>query len=232
MSSYYLPHKEMTDLLDSILAMFEFDTGTGETKWYTVSEINELGAHWLRDNYIARLVDTIDGRRLEDDDEIGRQTKLDEKPVKTIVRMLKQFNLNLVSNEDAFTKRYGISSKLFFKMRPYVALRKDHQGRVSNTLLSKPMLAKPIKTIIGQVYLLQVGHREVYKIGYTGIDDVAQRVISLQTSNPDVISIVHTVPTNHASRLEKELHQRFEARRIRGEWFELTPEDVEYIKSL
>lgn len=80
----------------------------------------------------------------------------------------------------------------------------------------------------GGVYLLQCLNR--YKIGRG--KDVAQRVKQIQTNAPYEVRHIHTITTDNAARLEALLHVRFASKRVLGEWFELSAEDVAYITSL
>lgn len=81
----------------------------------------------------------------------------------------------------------------------------------------------------GFVYLIKnsEGH---YKIGRSV--DAAKRIESLGVLLPFTIEPVHIIAAMNMNGLEKELHERFAEKRIAGEWFVLTDEDVEYIKSL
>lgn len=85
-----------------------------------------------------------------------------------------------------------------------------------------------IQTAYGFVYLIHNATQSTYKIGKS--KDPVKRLSQLRTSSPDEIAIVCTIETSDMDRLEGELHQHFADKHIRGEWFRLTPSDVEYIK--
>lgn len=80
----------------------------------------------------------------------------------------------------------------------------------------------------GYVYLLQAG--PYYKIGLTR--NLDQRVKTLSTLPPFDLELVCAIRTGDMYTLERELHQRFKGKRKNGEWFELDPNDVEYIREL
>jgi hypothetical protein len=79
----------------------------------------------------------------------------------------------------------------------------------------------------GYVYLLQAG--PYYKIGVS--QDVDKRVEQLATIPPFDLELVCTIPTEDMYGLERELHERFDAKRKNGEWFELDEADVEHIRN-
>ncbi len=67
------------------------------------------------------------------------------------------------------------------------------------------------------------------KIGYAVC--VGYRLSCLQTGNASELTLLAEIPGG-GPPLERELHERFAEHRVRGEWFRLTPEIVEYIKSV
>lgn len=77
-----------------------------------------------------------------------------------------------------------------------------------------------------RVYFAQAGDR--IKIGWSR--NVATRIATLQTANADPLHLLATVPG--ARSLERQLHERFAAARLSGEWFEATPDLLAYIGSL
>lgn len=79
----------------------------------------------------------------------------------------------------------------------------------------------------GYVYVIDGGHF-YYKIGKA--QDPKRRLVQLQRSAPTLLHIVHLIPTDHMTMLEGLLHTRFADCRRHGEWFELTPEDIAWIK--
>lgn len=75
----------------------------------------------------------------------------------------------------------------------------------------------------GFVYLMCMNN-EYYKIGYAA--DVQSRFLSLRSSTPYELELVHVIATEHMARLELMLHQEYGSKRMSGEWFRLAPEDV------
>lgn len=81
----------------------------------------------------------------------------------------------------------------------------------------------------GYVYLVK-SPLNVYKIGRT-IDPDSRRH-TFEVKLPFEIEFEAIIAAPDMIALERELHQRFARKRLNGEWFELEPQDIEYIKSL
>lgn len=79
---------------------------------------------------------------------------------------------------------------------------------------------------VGFVYLIENTFDGAYKIGYTK-GSVENRLLQLLTGSSQEIKIVHRFQSQHFRKLEKYLHRMFHHRHQRGEWFNLTPEEVE-----
>lgn len=100
-------------------------------------------------------------------------------------------------------------------------------------------IAKPSETAnravfypMGQyVYLIQdTSITGYFKIGKT--NHPSRRMNEFGVKLPMDLVIVHIIPCENMSQLESRLHNRFALKRVRGEWFSLSSEDIDYIKSL
>ena len=76
----------------------------------------------------------------------------------------------------------------------------------------------------GFVYIIQSesGH---YKIGKS-TGDPSKRVRSLQTGSPFDLTLILKIKSSNCHRLEADIHDRFASKRIRGEWFTLSTDDL------
>lgn len=81
----------------------------------------------------------------------------------------------------------------------------------------------------GYVYLIQ-SPTGAYKIGKSNNPD--DRVHTFEVKLPFEIEYICKIRTDDMHRLESDLHWKFSEKRINGEWFNLSPDDVEYIKGL
>lgn len=75
----------------------------------------------------------------------------------------------------------------------------------------------------GHVYIIRAGDTNRYKIGYTS-KHPSKRMKQLQTANALPLSLVSYWEA--PGRLETEIHSLFEESRLKGEWFELSTDQV------
>ena len=65
-----------------------------------------------------------------------------------------------------------------------------------------------------------------FKIGYT--TNLKKRLEMLQTAHPYLLQVYTTIE-NVSRKKETELHHYFNKKRIRGEWFEITPDMIDFV---
>jgi hypothetical protein len=70
---------------------------------------------------------------------------------------------------------------------------------------------------VPRTYLIGAEHTHLVKIGHTTLDP-QRRLAALQTGQPMTLSLLWST----TGKYERELHRRFAAYRVRGEWFDLT----------
>ena len=78
------------------------------------------------------------------------------------------------------------------------------------------------------VYLIRMADTTFYKIGFTR--EIHKRLADLQHANPMPLRVIAMMAGGR--KLEGRLHRRFQDQRVRGEWFDLTEEMVEEIRSI
>ena len=78
----------------------------------------------------------------------------------------------------------------------------------------------------GFVYLQKMG--QFYKIGRT--NSVERRNRELRILLPEPLDVLHVIQTDDQTGIEAYWLKRFEAKRARGEWFNLTTADVRAFK--
>ena len=119
----------------------------------------------------------------------------------------------------------SIPSQKAFSVKKWIAevVKEQLDGQtIDNVILNcKPdnKITVPMKT-----YLMKDFFRGVDKIGKSINPQVRER--TLQSEVP-TIELVHVIDED----IEKHLHEKFSAKRIRGEWFNLSNNDLNYITS-
>ncbi len=83
--------------------------------------------------------------------------------------------------------------------------------------------------MIGNVYLIGIPEESRYKIGYTK-RTINKRLDEVQTGSAKKIEIIDSFETKHPIKVEGWMHSIHKSKRMEGEWFELTDEDVRNFK--
>lgn len=78
---------------------------------------------------------------------------------------------------------------------------------------------------MGKVYIVGIPDERRYKIGWTK-GTIDKRVAPLQTGNPKKIEVINLFETEFHVRVETWMHNKHSSKRMEGEWFNLTDEEV------
>lgn len=84
------------------------------------------------------------------------------------------------------------------------------------------------KTIKGYIYFAKCGN--YIKIGLTS-NSVKSRINGLQVGSPEPVLLLHSIKSSDIRSLEGFYHKKFKNKRVQGEWFRLSEEDITEIKS-
>lgn len=82
--------------------------------------------------------------------------------------------------------------------------------------------------VSGKVYLLKATGHPWFKVGKS--IKSTKRLRWLYTQLPFEVELIHAIDTDNIGAVEDHFKRHFAAKRIRGEWFDLTPGDVETFK--
>lgn len=130
-------------------------------------------------------------------------------------------------NKSTFEQRLGTKEQLAAKVVEYCKSKSGYDDIVE---LSKSVLEKSnekkndddTNSSIGEVYLFKSGR--YYKIGKT--KDTVRRGNELRIQLPEKLDLIHSIKTDDPNGVEAYWHRRFEARRMQGEWFNLSSADI------
>ena len=84
----------------------------------------------------------------------------------------------------------------------------------------------PRPTRNGHIYVVHTNG--YHKIGRSS--NVKERINGLRATVPTPLELICTIPSTDTYTDEKNLHERFDDKRTQGEWFELTEEDIEWLR--
>lgn len=76
----------------------------------------------------------------------------------------------------------------------------------------------------GCIYIVNARGTSLYKIGYAS--NVGERMHSMRTDSPLELDVIAVIPAREPRKMESRLHRKYEKKRVRGEWFNLSNDDV------
>ena len=79
------------------------------------------------------------------------------------------------------------------------------------------------------VYFIRHKTTKPIKIGYTEKETPLDRIATMETGSPFGIELLGFIETNNAKKLEIELHEKYDSFRTKGEWFDISEEEVKSI---
>lgn len=94
--------------------------------------------------------------------------------------------------------------------------------------LSEEDRLKKLNSLWGSIYIIRCQNH--IKIGRAF--NVKSRLYSMKVGNPFDIELIFSIKVPDDKAIEKELHNKFENKHHKGEWFNLTDEDVEQVKEI
>ena len=126
---------------------------------------------------------------------------------------------------DEIAAKYGCSKALVVRKKHLHGWSRREIGKSGCAIRPDHMKAAER----GFVYVIcaNVGGIARFKIGKSS--DPFNRIGNIQVGCPVDISVVAIYFSVDARREERELHAMFSSKRVRGEWFDLSPSDLEEI---
>lgn len=100
---------------------------------------------------------------------------------------------------------------------------------VAKSMLRRIGDKRPTKRLGEFIYFFQIDTPDKFiKIGFA--TNVAIRLSNVRVSSPYPIEVLAVIPGSEI--FEAEIHQKFAAQRVQGEWFRPTPEILAFIETL
>lgn len=121
--------------------------------------------------------------------------------------------------------RMGNFETITERLRAFVMERSEFQDVAAMLPASAAQHEEPSSKSspwTGSVYLLKAGRH--YKIGRSNASGRRERELAIQL--PERAAIIHEIKTDDPPGIEKYWHSRFSEKRMNGEWFNLSQEDV------
>lgn len=144
---------------------------------------------------------------------------------------MKARNAEGFPSHNTFT-RFGSKKHLLGKLIEYCSSQSEFED-VTPILKKEPHILSSdaneqvcAKDSVGYVYLIEFGSE--YKIGNSS--NVERRFRELKTQMPYEGKIIHTIETGDPEGIEAYWHQFFSEKRLKGEWFKLSKDDIKYFK--
>jgi len=144
---------------------------------------------------------------------------------------IKHYNDSSFPAENTFKNRFGRKHKLAQKVIEYCERKKNMQNIIELCINhAKTPTEKNTEKITeqqcGHVYLLK--HDNTYKIGKSY--DASRRYKEIRVQMPHDTEEIHVIETDDPSGIEAYWHNRFKDKRLKGEWFKLSRDDVKAFK--
>lgn len=131
-------------------------------------------------------------------------------------------------------KKYQLRFNDISYERIYTSFAKQRIQKAIQPLLPEPIISDTFPRVTvtkhGYIYLIKKEGSDIYKIGKS-IDPVT-RIHRFEIVLPFPIVPIHVIDCVDYDQAEIDLHRRYAHRRIRGEWFALTPDEVTEIKAI
>lgn len=199
----------------------QFRTSTG------ISAAAWSGKHWIRWSELIRDAGYTGTGRLAIRDDESLLTRLAE-----VVRHFGKIPTSReiyfyarrhpgIPSASTFIARLGNHRMLSEKLRHWAAGRPDMED-VARFCQQRRPASLPPEAYDPVIYLLRAG--EYFKIGWAKTLD--KRIRDIQSCCPETLELIHTIPTQDPIASEAQWHHRFRGKRVHGEWFKLTPEDI------
>jgi len=180
----------------------------------TEDEINDLKLKCLYEDAISvsnGFLKTIEPFRTDKE----LRSCWDKKSISYVLEIIEEF----VEMDDKILDAYNVCMSLY----PEIGIARNAEKR------NKRIDNKEMEKDFGYIYIVQL-ENGLIKIGRT--NNLEKRMYIFSVKFPMNWAIIHSIKSYDNLFAERFLHKKFSSKRNIGEWFMLSEEDVEYIKSI
>ena len=147
------------------------------------------------------------------------------KPIIEYLLNHEDFDLDYANKTKNTNEIIGVGGEL-----PLSCIRLKDHGTESMDYLSRVVSNDKDMKKKEAVYILQKANSSIFKIGRSYI--VNNRLKMINAKLPFKTKIFKLFFTKESKKIEKILHQKYKNKKVRGEWFELTNEDLKWLSKV
>jgi len=229
-------------ILDEIRRTAESNGGTplGVERFFAATGIKESdwrGKYWLRWGDALREAgfspNTLQGAYSEDiliRWFIDLIREVQHYPLQAEIRMKRRKDSSFPSHN--VFRRFGTRARFAERIREFCVQHRGFEdvppllAALSSDEADHPLRVGRGDGTVGFVYLMKSGRH--FKIGRTNAAGRRERELAIQL--PEESKTIHVIRTDDPPGIETYWHSRFAPKRLRGEWFALSAEDVAAFK--
>lgn len=211
--------------------LFETETGIKESDWYPDmwlrwgDALQEAG--FARNTMVTGLSDDL---LVEQYAQLAR--RLQRLPLQG--ELIRESKINPAFPSEKTFRRFGGKANLLMTVAAFCRANNGFEdvlsycdkGRKEHAATDQGHRADNVE--VGYVYLVRHGARREYKIGRTNNPIRREGEIGLEL--PQKLEPIHVITTDDPAGIEAYWHRRFAEKRLKNEWFGLTPVDVRAFK--
>jgi len=125
-----------------------------------------------------------------------------------------------------FTNHFGNKAGILAALHKFACENANYTDILKILPAPQPEEAPNEQIEEGYVYLLKSG--QYYKIGRSS--ELERRIKQISIALPEEVTLEHAIRTDDPAGIEAYWHRRFDTRRVRGEWFQLSSSDLRAFK--
>lgn len=211
--------------------LFERETGIRDSDWYP--------ALWLRWGDALQEAGFTPNKMVEgfSDEELLKQyallaQRLSRLPLQG--EIIREAKANPAFPGEKTYRRFGGKSNLLSALATYCVAHDAFRDVALMCEAQRPSASddetskESESARVGYVYLLQHGSKREFKIGRT--NNAIRREGEIDIELPHGVEPIHVIKTDDPAGVEHYWHRRFAEKRLKGEWFALSGDDVRAFK--